>query len=134
MQREIKHHHDGQGLTELCHVYAVDPPHPVNGAHHEYRIDRELSQEDLREGCGVSVCAGWIQFQRGPRTASDSTPGTLDGALLSVLIDRFESFQSGPFACPENGETLGHLRAALDCMIARARERASRGVLGKNAK
>jgi hypothetical protein len=139
--RELMTHHDGCGMTELCRVVAVDDPHPVNKAHHEYRFVRKLTDAEWRQHGGDpeaqyfgEIGVGRIQFQRGPRYAADSTPGTLDGAVLAVLIDRFASFQAGPFACPENELVLGHLREAQRLLIARAQERAARGVLGKNEK
>lgn len=124
--RAICAHEDGLGLTELCLVHAVDAPHPVNGANHVYSLDRVTPQG--------TVNVGSIQFQRGPRDAPDSTPGTLDGAVLAILIDRVESFQAGPFGCLENEVVLGHLNEALRLIKARAHERAGRGVLGKNEK
>ena len=152
---KLKHHHDGLGLTELCLVLVADQPHPVNGAHHEYWLKRKITKEDAvalnlrddeREAVGdrrlgaipweegQRLNAGKVQFQRGPRNASDSTPGTLDGALLAILIHRYECFQAGPFECPENAEVLRMLSEALDYIKARAHERAARGVLGRNEK
>jgi hypothetical protein len=122
--REITSHHDGQGLTEECGVYATDQPHPINGAHHSYAL--------MRKDNGKAV--GHIDFQRGPRHEADSTDGTLDGAVLAVLIDRYECFQRGPFSCLENDTVLGHLREAQQAIIARAKDRAARGVLGRNEK
>lgn len=140
IKRELTRHYDGLGLTELCKVGPCDDPHPVNGAHHHYAIWRELTDEEKKhiepiEGCDTdALLLGEILFQRGPRGLPDSTPGILDGALLSVLIDRFECFQEGPFACPENDAVLSDLCSALEKMKVRARERAARGVLGKNEK
>lgn len=150
---ELTGHHDGCGLTELCKVIVADEPHPVNGACHEYHLFRELCgreserfgilepAEGLSEaeqrgdhGQPLTVECGRIQFQRGPRNVWDSTPGTLDGAVLSVLIHRFECFQAGPFGCAENEDVLGHLLEVRRLMIARAQERRDRGVLGKNEK
>lgn len=131
---ELTGHFDGLGLTELCRVDVCDEPHPVNGAHHAYALHRDLSLMEAAEAGEICLLAGEIQFQRGPRNEPDSTPGTLDGAVLSVLIHRYSCFQAGPFACPENDEILGHLTAARDGLIRRAKERAARGVLGKNAK
>lgn len=143
IRRMLTHHHDGLGLTELCRVGSTDEAHPVNGAHHDYALWRALDDQeamgcytDLSDSGGQpnEICVGLLLFQRGPRHEIDSTPGTLDGAVLSVLIDRQECFQAGPFACPENEIVLGHLRAALAATIARAKERAARNVLGKNEK
>lgn len=140
--KELTYHHDGLGLTELCRVLVVDDPHPVNGAHHAYSLLRALSPEEQAGFAShnpglppaVALEVGSIQFQRGPRNVDDSTPGTLDGAVLAVLIHRFECFQAGPFGSAENEEVLEHLRAALAAILARAKERAGRGVLGTNAK
>jgi len=139
--KELTYHHDGLGLTELCRVVVDDEPHPVNGAHHSYRLKRKLTDDEWRQHGGETEAqyfgeteVGYIQFQRGPRNIADSTPGTLDGAVLSVLIHRYECFQAGPFACAENEAVLEHLRAALAAILARAKERAGRGVLGTNTK
>jgi len=150
---ELTGHHDGCGLTELCKVIVADEPHPVNGANHEYHLFRELCgreserfgilepAEGLSEaeqrgdhGQPLTVECGRIQFQHGPRNEPDSTPGTLDGAVLSVLIHRFERFQAGPFGCAENEDVLGHLLEVRRLMIARAQERRDRCVLGRNEK
>lgn len=129
--RKVTGHEDGCGLTELCVVFAVDEPHPVNGSHHDYKLIRS----DLADGeVGYDGETGRIRFQRGPRHEPDSTAGTIDGAVLSVLIDRYECFQRGPFSCPENEEVLQYLLSARSLIIQRAQERASRGVLGKNVK
>jgi hypothetical protein len=141
-------HEDGLGLTELCQVEVVDDPHPVNGAHHEYELWRTLLPGDVspqsyhgsipaitrgsREGEQAFV--GFVRFQRGPRAEPDSTPGTLDGALLAILIHRLHCFQAGPFASAENNEVLTYLEAALEALKRRAKERAARGVLGRNVK
>lgn len=133
-RREVTHHHDGHGLTEACLVIAADAPHPVNKANHVYVFERALSQAEQAAEPSSRECiyVGSVRFQRGPRAVEGSTPGTLDGALLAVLIDRYEAFQSGPFACIENDVVLDHLRCALDAIKARAHDRAARGVLGKN--
>ena len=132
---ELIDHHDGLGLTELCRVRAADAPHPVNGAHHVYILTRELTADETsvsEEGDTEAVGAGCIHFQRGPRNVFDSTPGTLDGAVLAVLIHRYRCFQAGPFSCAENAEVLAHLEEALRLIKLRAQERAQRGVLGRN--
>jgi len=129
VMRRINGHEDGCGLTELCGVFAEDDPHPVNGANYCYFFTRESD-----DGNTPPVTVGSINFQRGPRYAPDSILGTLDGAVLSVVIDRYEGFQRGTFSCPENDEVLQHLLAARNMIIQRAQERAARGVLGKNEK
>jgi hypothetical protein len=120
LERTLTAHHDGLGLNDL--ITLVCDAHDPNsgGASHEYMAtigDRTAAR---------------IAFQHGPRHEPGSTPGITDAVLLVVLIDRLEGFQAGPYACVENDEQLFHLRAALDATQSRARERATRGVLGKN--
>ena len=121
--RAIYHHHDGHGLNEANLITA--DAQDQSGASHFY----QFSMTEAPGGV-----AGFIQFQQGPRLVAGSTGGVLDGALLAILIDRFEGFQSGPYACEENAQMLVHLRAALALSKARADARAARGVLGKNEK
>ena len=136
MPQRIHTHEDGLGLTELCVVRVDDEPHPLNGAHHSYVLRRWVADgaEAVQYAPLDDLDAGSIQFQRGRRGEPDSTPGTLDGAVLAILIVRYECFQAGPFACPGNDAVLRHLHAAAEMIKARARERAARGVLGKNEK
>lgn len=134
IKRELTTHHDGCGLTELCRVGPIDEPHPVNGAHHRYVFQRDLTDAErlARIEPIRTIPAGDVQFQYGPRNEAGSTPGVLDGVLLAVLIDRYECFQAGPFACGSNEVVLDYLRCALEAMKARAQERAARCVLGTN--
>lgn len=115
----ITSHHDGHGLTETILVEPVDAVGP-GGAHHRYafHVDGE--------------CVGWVQFQKGPRNEPGSTTGVLTGAVLAMLIDIVQDFQSGPFPCHENELVLGNLTSALFYTKQRAHERASRSVLGYN--
>lgn len=90
---------------------------------------------ELRDaGAGDSPLGvfAFIQFQHGPRNDPKSKPGITDAHLLHVLIDRYEGFQAGPYACEENEAVLFHLRAALANTRKRADARAAQGVLGKN--
>jgi hypothetical protein len=75
-----------------------------------------------------------IQYQHGPRDESGSIPGATDDAILAIVLDRYEGFQAGKYACPENDEVIHHIKAAAAAMRARANKRAARGVLGKNQK
>ena len=141
--QELTNHHDGCGLTELCRVLVRDEPHPVNGAHHHYTLRRDLTPEEsailkVDGPMGVamrrSLDVGDIVFQKGPRDVPDSIPGTLDGAIMAILIHRQKCFLEGPFASAQGAAILHHLQKALDLTIERAQERAKRGVLGKNEK
>jgi len=130
----LKGHHDGYGLTELCFVEVMDDPDPVSGAYHEYDMTRVLTDAESEGRGAVAIPCGNVRFQRGPRNDLRSTPGILDGALLSVLIHRMECLQSGAFPCPGNEEKLSLLLRVRQLDKDRANERAARGVLGKNVK
>jgi hypothetical protein len=71
-----------------------------------------------------------IQFQHGPRGEEQSTLGLMEDDLLAILQDRLETFQAGPFACPENDVAVGYIKLARDFLAARVAERMQRGVLG----
>lgn len=95
---------DGPGQGGACHEYSITtpPPHGV--------VTR-------------------INFQNGP-IAEAGVNGVTHEALLSILIDRMEGFQSGPFANDYNAAALSHLQSAAGCLHDRTRERMSRGVEG----
>ena len=118
--REITIHHDGHGLNESIKIEA-DEPGP-GGASHAYTLSID----------GLEVAR--IQFQKGPRNIEGSTPGVVERALLAVVRDRLETFQSGEFACHENAMALEEVVAAMDWQKIRSDNRANRGVLGTYAK
>ena len=72
-----------------------------------------------------------LRFQRGPLKVAGPN-GVQDSAVIAVLIERFEGFQAGPFACETNARVLEHLKAALDLNSQRTRDRIARGVEGQN--
>lgn len=118
----VQYHHDGFGLNDALIVYA-DERDAFNGmASHEYTI--LYGEKTVAE----------IQFQHGPRREPGSKFGVTEAALLTVLIDRLEGFQSGPFSCKENELMLTKLKEALFWVRERAENRFRRGVLGKNEK
>lgn len=121
--RELDGHHDGHGLNESIRITADVRDSLTGGnASHYYKLEID----------GQSV--GVLQFQHGSRNVAGSKPGVTEAALLTILIDRLEGFQAGPFACVENEQQLDLLRAALALTKMRADERARRGVLGRNEK
>lgn len=74
-----------------------------------------------------------IQFQHGPRGVEGSKPGVFDDDLAAILEDRLLGFQSGPYACKENGEALDGIRAYRAALALRVARRIEKGVLGANA-
>lgn len=112
-------HRDGHGLADQMVVVADLRDTQAGNVSHRYEVFNESTGELFAT----------IQFQHGPRTEPTSKSGLLDGVLLTILIDRFESFQSGPFASDENTQVLEHLKSALEGIKARA-HRAREGTLG----
>ncbi len=124
--RTVTTHHDGLGLNDRIIIKADKRDAENGGASHEYACSMDV------ENNGYIRSLAHIQFQHGPRLEKDSTPGVTDAALLAILIDRYEGFQAGPFACVENDAALKLMQAALSSMRNRANKRAVQGVLGKN--
>lgn len=118
MPREITTH-KVNGCNESLAVHAMDGPGP-GGASHEYRVQLNGSNYLM------------VNFQNGP-IKEVGTNGITHEALLAILIDRLEGFQSGKFACPENGVALDHIRAAKAALQSRTKARVERGVEGTHA-
>ena len=114
-------HHDSLGLNDLLDLRRDDRDPSAGNASHHYIGDID----------GRRVLD--IQFQHGARTLPTSTPGCLEGAVLTILIDRLEGMQDGPFACIENDIALSQLRLARAIITDRAARRKAQGVLGKDA-
>lgn len=125
--RHLTDHHDGHGLNERVSITADAQDERAGGASHRYTLAFNHGPEDVQE-------VGFLQFQHGARTVPESRAGILEGALLTILIDRYRCFQSGPFACRENAIILTKLEECLMWAKERAHARARRGVLGKNEK
>lgn len=98
---------DAPGQGGACHEYMITTP-PPNGT------------------------AYMIKFQNGP-IAEVGVNGLTHEALLSILIDRLEHFQAGPYANDYNGAALNHLQSAAGALHDRTRERMSRNVEGTHA-
>lgn len=114
-------HHDGFGLNDLVMITCDARDPEAGNASHNYTL--------TMQGVGI---VGHVQFQRGARTLDTSTPGVLDAALIAILLDRFDGFQKGPFKSQENSHVVTKLEEALLWSGQRTRDRARRGVLGKN--
>ena len=121
--RELTYHRDGFDLNRALRVFSDDKVGP-GGAHHCYHI--EIAGLHSINGGPVA----YVQFQRGPRAELDSTPGATEGAVLAIVLDRLLSFQNGPYPSDWNADAITYLTSAMDCLKARAQERADRGVLG----
>jgi hypothetical protein len=100
----------------------ADEPDPNNGnASHAYVL-QWLGKDDEE----------WrleLKFQNGP-IKEVGTNGITQEALLAILIDRLEGFQSSKYACLENAEALLCFQAAQKALHARTLKRLERGVEG----
>ena len=108
--------HKVNPANDVLTVTAHDGPGP-GGASHAYSIMAP-------DGQGTTLL-----FQKGP-IAEVGVNGITHEAVLAVLIDRMEGFQSGQFANDYNAAALDHLRSAAGALHDRTRERMSRGVEG----
>ena len=115
-------HHDGHGLNDKLIIRCDDRDPGAGGASHNYTAKMDDTDEQV-----ITVC-----FQYGPRDTGE--PGCTDAALLAIVLDRYEGFQSGPYKCRENALVITKLEEALHWMQHRANDRARRGVLGRNEK
>lgn len=110
--REIKTHKLGMQVIEKdsCHgaveVYVIDEQ-GQGGAHHHYRIEPITGTQPAG---AINSCD--IQFQNGP-IKEVGVNGINEESLLAVIIDRYESFQNGPYKCRENAITITKLQEAL---------------------
>lgn len=114
--RTITDHFDGHGLADSIELLA-DAPGP-GGASHTYTA--------YINGAVVAR----VQFQKGPRNESGSTPGVVENVLLAIVIDRMRAFNEGEYRCRENALVMTKCEEALHWLKHRADERARRKVLG----
>lgn len=78
-----------------------------------------------------------ISFQDGPRGLDEKgNLGKENGAFVETLLDivriRLEFFQRTRFNCPENEVAISDIKSALYVLDRRSKDRAARGVEGKN--
>lgn len=113
--REIKAHQTNEANRAI--TIEADDVDPNNGnASHFYRLEMPSS-------------ATVIRFQNGP-IAEVGVNGITNEALLAIVIDRLEGFQSGKYACTDNALALDHVRQALSWLENRTKSREVRGVEG----
>lgn len=114
--------HKANGLNDEISISVLDQPGP-GGAHHLYMITAvDPSTHRLHE-CPIKFQLGGIQ--------ESGVNGISNEALLAIVEDRLDCFQSGPFATTENALALNAVRQALEKLHERTRERQQRGVEGK---
>ena len=98
----------------------------AGNASHEYEVF-------VYDGDGPPTAKLKISFQHGP-VAERGRNGIVDEALLAILIDRAEGFQSSRWPSLANDQALIKLREALQWKQQRTLDRLARGVEGTNQK
>lgn len=121
--------HKVNGLNDDLAIAVLDQPGSGN-ANHEYSIGYCLNP-GLHEG-GVSPMCD-INFQNGPIKES-GVNGISNEALLAIVEDRLQGFQSGQYACHENAVALTKIQEAMMWLQKRTRDRIARGVEGTHEK
>lgn len=125
MPREITSH-KVNGCNDRLTLEALDGPGP-GGASHHYRV-----RGPEKQVLGIGMVPSFEQsvwFQNGPLKESGIN-GTTHEVLLAIIEDRLVGFQSGPYACPENGEALANIQSAQRILNSRTEARLARGVEG----
>lgn len=117
--------HMVNGCNSDLHIVVCDSP-GHGGACHQYQIVNVSRQNRKPDGDYVA-CE--VNFQNGP-IKEVGTNGVTHEALIAILIDRLEGFQSGKYACTDNQEALDALRVAQTALQRRTVARVARGVEG----
>lgn len=115
--------HEGSGLNDATVIQA--DARDENGGSHEYLIRHPAGPQggDIREHR--------VSFQNGPISVVGFN-GLTDEALLAVLIDRLDGFDTGPFRCRENSLARTHMQEAMHWLQHRTKERQRRAVEGSH--
>ena len=87
------------------------------GACHRYLVTKDH----------ISLC--FVKFQDGPIN-DFGVNGCHNEDLLTIVMDRLECFQAGPYACEENDRALKKIEEGLGWLRYRTAERVRRGVEG----
>ncbi len=127
--------HKLNGLNDALEITVLDGPGAGN-ASHEYNIQWPKQQPLVTECFGGVAVQTFpnditIKFQKGP-IQENGVNGISGEALIAILIDRLEGFQSGSFSNEDNAQALLNLQAALAALQKRTKERIARGVEGKS--
>lgn len=118
--------HKVNGLNEAITIQVTDEP-GEGGACHEYLCSYP-QPNPYAPGESVQIHCG-IKFQKGPIHEA-GVNGLSNEALLSIVADRLECFQQGPFACEENEDAYACVHNALELLKKRTARRLERGVEG----
>lgn len=130
MGRLLHDHEINDFNVDCLRVEVLDEPDDKKGggACHRYGIWVKPPLADIEDGAPPDVV---IEFQHGP-VKEYGANGISQEVLLAIILDRFRSFQQGPFRCRENAVVITKLEEALMWMHKRTLDRVRRGVEGQN--
>lgn len=97
-----------------------------NGGCHFYAIYGPDNSDETGVG---HLPLDMVRFQNGPIQEAGIN-GTTDEALLAIVVDRLEGFQTGPYKCRENALAITKIEEALHWLFHRTNSRKRRGVEG----
>lgn len=124
--REITSHHTNAANRAI--TIAADEPDPNNGnASHVYTL--EIHDPHAAYTISTARDNQLIEFQHGP-IAEVGINGITNEALLAIVIDRLQGFQTSKYACRENALALTKLQEAAMWLEWRTKARTARGVEG----
>lgn len=109
------------GTNNYTEVYAMDEQ--AFNANHEYIVS----------AVNATNAYAKVSFQKGP-VKENGVNGCHNEDLISIVIDRLQSFQNGEFSCRENAIAITKLEEALMWLNKRTADRKARGVEGLNIK
>lgn len=119
--------HKVNGLNEALRIDVLDEPGAGNACHHYGIAFVAGAPGDADDDRETKQCL--IQFQNGP-VQEAGVNGISIEALLAIVEDRLQGFQSGPYATRENACALTKVQEAMMWLHKRTRDRVSRGVEG----
>jgi hypothetical protein len=125
--RELNGHKVNPANDKLTVLAHDEPGH--GGACHDYSIEGFAFLIKNEEGQNEFCEATLLSFQDGPINEF-GVNGITHEALIAILVDRLEGFQSGPYACRENALALTKLQEAQMWLQKRTRDRMARNVEG----
>ncbi|MYB02052.1 hypothetical protein F4X90_20580 [Candidatus Poribacteria bacterium] len=110
-------------------VFAMDEK-SFGGAHHYYNI---YEVEDIEKVDHIlsATAIHYIRLQEGP-ILEHGVNGISNEAMLAIVRDRLNDFQSGDFPSFFNEAALSGVEFSNACLLARTQERKNRGVEGRS--
>lgn len=121
-------------VNDKLKIEVTDAP-GAGGANHRYEVTGFDASDNASAETSTMPVAQMdglvVLFQNGPIN-EHGVNGVTQEVLLAIVADRLESFQAGPFACPENRNALMHVQDAMTWLQSRTKARIARGVEGLN--